>query len=132
MGLLILAPARADLATQVLAGTFTDAGSAACPSERKTVPTIVLDVCEDCHFSAKDKSVLLNRYSETAMAAGYNVNPFARTAVKITETGVQADGKPYVKGVVRDKQFKVADPHPGETLASAVGVMVFVIASSDR
>ena len=50
----------------------------------------------------------------------------------LTEIGVLPDGKPYLKGIIGNKQLTVGDPFPGETLASVAGKLALIAVAGDR
>lgn len=93
------------------------------------IPSIVVRICNDCRFTEDDRYALLKSYGDGAVRAGYIVDPLNSSVLAITETGALPDGKPYLKGVIGDKQLTVGDPYSGETLATVTGKMALLIVS---
>ncbi len=93
------------------------------------VPSIVVMICNDCRFTEDDRYALLKSYGDGAVRAGYIVDPLNSSVLAITETGALSDGKPYLKGVIGNKELTVGDPYPGETLATVTGKMALLIVS---
>jgi len=107
-----------------------DCGSADAFSLTHTViPSISVTICEDCRFNEDDRYALLKSYGDGAVRAGYIVDPLNSSVLAITETGALPDGKPYLKGVIGNKELTVGDPYPGETLATVTGKMALLIVS---
>lgn len=110
-----------------------DCGSADAFSLTHTViPSISVTICNDCHFDEADRMVLLHSYGDAAIRAGYIVDPLNSSVLAITEVGVLPNGKPYLKGVIGNKQLTVGDPFPGETLATVAGKLALIAVSSKR
>ncbi len=98
----------------------------------KIIPSISVKICNDCRFAEADRHALLLSYGDAARRAGYIVNPLKSSMFVITETGVLANGSPFLKGTIGNKQFSVGDPVPGETLASVAGKMALIAVTGNR
>ena len=96
------------------------------------IPSIVVMICDDCRFAEADRHALLLSYGDAARRAGYIVDPLNSSLFVITEIGVLPNGKPYLKGVIGNKQLTVGDPFPGETLASVAGKLALIAVAGDR
>lgn len=127
-------PGVASAAVGALAQTEDgDCGSADAFSLTHTViPSISVTICHDCRFDETDRMALLHSYGDAAVRAGYIVDPLNSSVLAITEIGVLPNGKPYLKGVIGNKQLTVGDPFPGETLATVAGKLVLIAVSGKR
>ena len=96
------------------------------------IPSIVVQMCDDCRFAEADRYALLLSYGDAARRAGYIVDPLNSSLFVITEIGVLPNGKPYLKGVIGNKQLTVGDPFPGETLASVAGKLALIAVAGGR
>jgi hypothetical protein len=96
------------------------------------IPSIAVMICDDCRFAEADRHALLLSYGDAARRAGYIVDPLNSSLFVVTEIGVLPNGKPYLKGVIGNKQLTVGDPFPGETLASVAGKLALIAVSGDR
>ena len=96
------------------------------------IPSIVVMICDDCRFAEADRYALLLSYGDAARRAGYIVDPLNSSLFVIIETGVLANGSPFLKGTIGDKQVTVGDPFPGETLASVAGKLVLIAVAGGR
>ena len=97
------------------------------------IPSLTVTMsCDDCRFAEADRYALLLSYGDAARRAGYIVNPLNSSLFVITEIGVLPNGKPYLKGVIGNKQLTVGDPFPGETLASVAGKLALIAVAGDR
>lgn len=96
------------------------------------IPSIVIAICDDCRFAEADRYALLLSYGNAARRAGYIVDPLNSSLFVITEIGVLPNGKPYLKGVIGNKQLTVGDPFPGETLASVAGKLALIAVAGDQ
>lgn len=126
-----LVPSVASTAVDASAQTEDgDCGSADAFSLTHTIiPSISVTICNDCRFTEVDRYALLKSYGDGAVRAGYIVDPLNSSVLAITETGALPDGKPYLKGVIGNKELTVGDPYPGETLATVTGKMALLIVS---
>ena len=50
----------------------------------------------------------------------------------LTEIGVLPNGKPYLKGIIGNKQLTAGNPFPGETLVTVAGKLALIAVSRDR
>jgi len=96
------------------------------------IPSIVVMICDDCRFAEADRYALLLSYGDAARRAGYIVDPLNSSLFVIIETGVLANGSPFLKGTIGDKQVTVGDPFPGETLASVAGKLALIAVAGGR
>lgn len=96
------------------------------------VPSLAVDICDDCRFDEDARFVLLGSYGQAARRAGYIIDPLNTNVLLITEIGVLPNGKPYLKGVIGNKQITVGDPFPGETLATVAGTLALIAVSGKR
>ena len=96
------------------------------------IPSIVVMICDDCRFAEADRYALLLSYGDAARRAGYIVDPLNSSLFVITEIGALPNGKPYLKGVIGNKQLTVGDPFPGETLASVAGKLALIAVAGGR
>ena len=96
------------------------------------IPSIVVMICDDCRFAEADRYALLLSYGDAARRAGYIVDPLNSSLFVIIETGVLANGSPFLKGTIGNKQVTVGDPFPGETLASVAGKLALIAVAGDR
>jgi hypothetical protein len=96
------------------------------------VPSLAVQICDDCRFDERDRFALLMSYGHAARRAGYLVDPLNTNVFLITEISVLPNGKPYLKGVIGNKQLTVGDPFPGETLASVAGKLALIAVAGDR
>jgi hypothetical protein len=97
------------------------------------VPSLTVTMsCDNCRFDESDLYALLRSYGNAAQHAGYIVDPLSSYLFVITEIGVLPDGRPYLKGVLGDKQITVGDPFPGESLATVAGKLALIAVSHDR
>ena len=96
------------------------------------VPSLAVQICDDCRFGESDRFALLMSYGHAARRAGYLVDPLNTNVFLVTEIGVLPNGKPYLKGIIGNKQLTVGDPFPGETLATVAGKLALIAVSRDR
>ena len=96
------------------------------------IPSIMVMICDDCRFAEADRHALLLSYGDAARRAGYIVDPLNSSLFVIIETGVLANGSPFLKGTIGNKQLTVGDPFPGETLATVAGKLALIAVSRDR
>ena len=96
------------------------------------IPSIMVMICDDCRFAEADRHALLLSYGDAARRAGYIVDPLNSSLFVIIETGVLANGSPFLKGTIGDKQVTVGDPFPGETLASVAGKLALIAVAGGR
>jgi len=130
-----LAPAQAAVGARPAAPTVTttndgDCGTAALESlDAKMVPAVALQLCDRCVLDGAERRALLLGFADAAHRAGLVINPVRELPLTITDTGRLPDGRPFLRGAIEGTQFTVADPLPGETLASAAGKLVFNVLS---
>lgn len=96
------------------------------------VPSLAVNICDDCRFDEDARFALLRSYGHAARRAGYIIDPLNTNFLLITEIGVLPNGKPYLKGVIGNRQITVGDPFPGETLASVAGKLALIAVAGDR
>lgn len=96
------------------------------------VPSIAVTICRDCRFTESDRYAFLQSYAGAAQRAGYLIDPLNSSVFVITETGVLPNGKPFLAGIVGNKQVTVGDPLPGETLAGVAGKLALIIVADDQ
>lgn len=101
------------------------------PGER-TIPSISITTCEACRLDDTERYALQRSYGEAALRAGYIVDPLVTYSLHITEIGLLPNGKPFLRGVIDDRQLTVGDPHPGETLATVAGRLALIAVSLNR
>jgi hypothetical protein len=137
--ILVLAAAPVTAAVQSVTGaTASTSDEEGCGSAdafvltHTVVPSISLSVCDDCRFDDSDRYALLMSYGRAAQQAGYIVDPLNSSVLLITELGMLPNGKPYLRGVIGERQITVGDPFPGETLATVAGKLALIAVSANR
>ena len=90
----------------------------------------MLEVCSGCIVDSAMQLQLDHHYTKAALASGYVINPLKPIVLNISETGYLPDGKAYLRGVVANLPFRIADPNPGESLASVTAKLVLYILPS--
>lgn len=110
-----------------------DCGSADAFSLTHTIiPSISVTICDDCRFTEADRHALMLSYGDAARRAGYIVDPLNSSLFVITEIGALPNGKPYLKGIIGNKQLTVGDPFPGESLSTVAGKLALIAVSGKR
>ena len=96
------------------------------------VPSLAVNICDDCRFDEDARFALLRSYGHAARRAGYIIDPLNTNVLLITEIGVLPNGKPYLKGEIGNRQITVGDPFPDETLATVAGTLAVIAVSGKR
>ena len=96
------------------------------------VSSLAVQICDDCRFGESDRFALLMSCGYAARRAGYLADPLNTNVFLITEIGVLPNGKPYLKGIIGNKQLTAGNPFPGETLVTVAGKLALIAVSRDR
>ncbi|MBT9567873.1 MAG: hypothetical protein IV085_06195 [Thiobacillus sp.] len=97
-----------------------------------TLPTLRIEVCAACNLSPADVSAISQTYVLAAYNAGYTIDALSTMHVKILETGIHENGRPYARGETRNMWFRVGNPRSGESIGNVAGRVTFLILSGAR